>query len=87
MTKTDPFSVQVGGDHYKKAAIQPIDFILANNLGFCEGNAIKYIYRYQLKGGIEDLEKARHYIDFLIEAETKRATSGPENTEVSTEGS
>lgn len=60
---------QVGGDHYKERAIQPITFILANEIGFCEGNVIKYVTRWRDKGGIADLRKARHYIDFLIEHE------------------
>lgn len=59
-------SEQVGGSHYRKGKIQPIEYILANDLGFCEGNVIKYITRYKHKGGIEDLLKARQYIDFLI---------------------
>jgi|TARA_R110000822_G_scaffold13911_5_gene49077 hypothetical protein len=52
--------------HYNNYAIQPINFILENNLGFCEGNIIKYVCRYKDKGGVEDLKKARQYIDFLI---------------------
>ncbi len=63
--------VQVGGDHYKKHAIQPIEFIHANRIPFCEANAIKYLCRWRDKGGIADLEKARHYIDLLIELEQK----------------
>ena len=58
---------QVGGNHYKKMAIQPVEFILANGLGFCEGNILKYICRWRDKNGIEDLEKAQHYLDILIE--------------------
>lgn len=58
---------QVGGDHYASQAIQPIHYIFENNLGFCEGNVIKYVTRYQKKNGVEDLKKARHYIDMLIE--------------------
>ena len=58
---------QVGGDHYHVQTIQPIDFILANELDFCEGNIIKYVTRWRYKNGIEDLKKARHYLDFLIE--------------------
>ena len=61
--------VQHGGDHYKTKAIQPWDFIISNNIGFLEGNAIKYLCRWRDKGGIQDLEKARHYIDKLIEVE------------------
>lgn len=60
----------MGGDHYKKQKIQPIDFVMANQLGFCEGNVVKYITRWRDKGGVDDLRKAKHYIDFLIEAET-----------------
>ena len=60
---------QIGGTHYSNLAIEPIDFIIANNLGFCEGNVIKYIARWKAKNGIEDLKKARWYIDFLIEVE------------------
>jgi len=58
---------QVGGDHYKSLAIQPVAFIHANKLGFCEGNVVKYVARWQTKGGIADLWKARHYLDLLIE--------------------
>ena len=59
---------QIGGTHYSDLAIEPIDFITANNLGFCEGNIVKYIVRWKAKNGIEDLKKARWYIDFLIES-------------------
>ena len=52
-------------DHYD-FEIQPVDFILKNRLGFCEGNVIKYISRWRLKNGREDLLKARHYIDILL---------------------
>ena len=61
--------IQHGGHHYKLKAIQPWDFIVANKIGFLEGNAIKYIVRWRDKGGIEDLKKAKHYIDKLIEVE------------------
>lgn len=61
---------QVGGRHYKMT-IQPIEYILANNLGFIEGNIVKYISRWRNKNGIEDLEKIKHYVDWLIELETK----------------
>lgn len=63
---------QVGGDHYKDKAIEPIDYILANGLSFCEGNVVKYITRYKDKNGIEDLEKAKQYIEFLIDDERER---------------
>lgn len=58
---------QEGGDHYVKLKIQPIEYITANNLGYCEGNILKYITRYKTKGGIEDLKKALHYLKILIE--------------------
>lgn len=60
---------QVAGDHYASKAIQPIDYILANGLGFCEGNVVKYVSRWREKGGLNDLLKAKHYIEFLIEGE------------------
>ena len=64
----DALDNQVGGAHYKDMPFQPIEFITANNLGFCEGNAIKYICRYKSKGGIQDLDKAIHYIQLLKES-------------------
>jgi len=58
---------QEGGSHYRQGAIQPVQYIEANGLGFCEGNIIKYVSRHRQKGGAEDLKKARHYIDLLLE--------------------
>lgn len=63
---------QVGGDHYKGRAIQPIDYILANELDFCEGNVVKYVTRWRFKNGVEDLKKARQYLDFMIEEEESK---------------
>jgi len=63
---------QVGGNHYKNMAIQPVEFITINDLGYIVGNIIKYVCRYKFKNGIEDLRKARHYIDMLIESELKK---------------
>jgi hypothetical protein len=60
---------QVGGGHYKVLSIQPWDFIAANKLGYFEGNVVKYVSRHQDKGGLQDLHKARHYLDKLIELE------------------
>lgn len=60
---------QPGGSHYKGKTIQPIQYIHANGLGFCEGNIVKYVTRWREKNGLEDLRKARHYIDLLIELE------------------
>jgi hypothetical protein len=62
---------QVAGDHYKRQPMQPWDYIAANGLGFFEGNVVKYVSRWRTKGGVEDLRKARHYLDKLIELETK----------------
>lgn len=64
-----PKNTQIGGNHYRRMKLQPIDFIMANSLGFCVGNCIKYLCRYKYKNGKEDLLKARHYIDLLIESE------------------
>jgi hypothetical protein len=60
-------AVQIGGDHYKSQAVQPWDYIAANNLGYFEGNIVKYVSRWRQKGGTADLAKARHYLDKLIE--------------------
>lgn len=66
---TGALDMQVGGDHYKKLKIQPIEFIHANNIPFIEGNIIKYIVRWRDKNGIKDLEKVKHYVDLLIDLE------------------
>ena len=62
---------QEGGDHYAKLRIQPIEYIHGNQIGFAEGNVIKYVTRWRDKGGIADLKKARHFLDLLIELETR----------------
>lgn len=62
---------QVGGAHYAAKAIQPWDFIIANDLGYLEGNIVKYVSRWKDKGGIEDLKKAQHYLQKLIETHDK----------------
>jgi hypothetical protein len=62
------FKKQVGGNHYKKYKIQPVEFIIKNNIGFVEGNIIKYILRFKEKGGVQDLLKAKHYIELLIDS-------------------
>jgi hypothetical protein len=63
---------QEGGGHYKEFTIQPIEFIHVNGIPYIEGNVIKYICRYKMKNGIEDLLKAKHYIDLLIEMEYQK---------------
>ena len=65
-TPSDPLLTQVGGDHYKKKGIQPIEYIHANDLNFDEGSIVKYVTRWRDKNGIEDLQKIKHYADFLI---------------------
>ena len=67
----NPMNTQVGGDHYSKMKIQPTEFILANDIPFCEGNVIKYISRWKSKNGIEDLKKVIHYAEILIANEEK----------------
>ena len=64
---------QIGGTHYTKLAIQPWEVIERNQMGFFDGNALKYIMRFRSKGGVQDLEKALHYLDKLIELEHGRA--------------
>jgi len=62
---------QEGGQHYKDKAIQPIVYIHANKLGFCEGNVVKYITRHKEKNGAEDIRKVIHYCELLLELEYK----------------
>ena len=69
---------QIGGDHYKGRKIQPIEFIEANNLNFSEGSVIKYVTRHRNKNGLEDLKKARWYIDRLIETEYRAELDKPQ---------
>ena len=61
------YKKQIGGSHYQIMKIQPSKFINDNKLLFAEGNAIKYICRHAHKGGREDLKKAIHYIEMIIE--------------------
>ena len=65
------YKKQVGGNQYKHFKNQPSKFINDNRLLFAEGNAIKYICRHSYKNGKEDLEKAKHYIDMIIERDYK----------------
>lgn len=59
--------IQCGGTHYRDKPIQPWDYITANNIGYLEGNVIKYVSRWKEKGGVDDLRKAQHYLAKLIE--------------------
>lgn len=63
------FDKQEGGNHYKDMAIQPLEYIHKNGIGFAEGCAIKYLTRWRAKNGVEDLKKAKHFIEMLIEME------------------
>jgi hypothetical protein len=65
------FNEQIAGGHYKDLVIQPVEFIHKNGIGYIEGCVIKYLVRWRSKNGLEDLKKARHYLDLLIEMEGK----------------
>ena len=70
MFKSSPYNSledQIGGKHYRSMKIQPAEFINENKLLFAEGNAIKYICRHQSKGKAEDIEKAMHYLEMILE--------------------
>ena len=69
MSKTKALDLQVGGSHYKNCAIQPLEYCMANKLDHCQSNVVKYVTRFRDKNGLEDLEKAKHYIDLLIQWE------------------
>jgi len=68
-TVTSAMSTQVGGSHYTKMKIQPYEYCHVNRMGYVEGTALKYLSRWRDKGGLEDLEKAKHAIEWLIEYE------------------
>lgn len=69
-----PLNQQVGGDHYKKLKIQPVEYNHANGLDFFQGSVVKYITRFRDKNGKADLEKAKHFIELLIELEYGKTT-------------
>ncbi len=73
------YSKQVGGKHYIKYKIQPSKFVTENKLLYPEGSVIKYILRHQDKGGKEDLEKAIHFIEMIIERDYKNIEAPPES--------
>jgi hypothetical protein len=62
-----PSDKQIGGSHYKDCVIQPVDYIVKNNLDFLEGNVVKYITRHKTKNGIEDIRKVIHYAELILE--------------------
>jgi hypothetical protein len=69
MEEATALQKQVGGSHYAEMAIQPIEFITANNLSFLEGNIIKYVCRHRNKNGADDIKKAMHYCELLLQME------------------
>ena len=71
MSTRNALARQEGGAHYKKFAIQPVEFIQRNQLGFCEGNVVKYVCRHRQKNGSADIRKAIHYLQLLLELEYK----------------
>ena len=70
---TNALSKQEGGTHYTKCSIQPIEYIHANNIPFAEGSVIKYVTRWRDKNGVADLKKAIHFLELLIELESRNA--------------
>lgn len=70
--KSDVLTSAPHGTHYKALGIEPIEYIERNGLSFHEGNVVKYVTRWRGKGGIADLEKARWYLERLIELENGR---------------
>lgn len=66
---------QEGGGHYKDMAIQPVEYIHGNNIPFIEGCVIKYVSRWRNKNGIEDLKKAKHFLELLIELENNKESN------------
>jgi hypothetical protein len=77
---------QVAGTHYRNLSIQPSEFIQRNQLNWCEGNAIKYLCRHRNKNGRQDIEKAIHYLQLLIEWEYPDAPSRPSVAAPATDG-
>ena len=66
---SNPLQNQEGGNHYKGCKIQPIEYIVANNLDFMQGNIVKYITRHKSKNGAEDIRKIKHYCDLILKLE------------------
>lgn len=74
-TTINQLDQQVDGNHYKTMAVQPIEYIIANDIGFAEGNIIKYVSRWKNKNGITDLEKALHTLQLLIQLEFNKVNN------------
>lgn len=71
----DSNETQIGGDHYEKLSIQVWDYVDANELDYFQGSIIKYVTRWRDKGGVEDLRKAKHFIEKYIELKGKKRGS------------
>jgi hypothetical protein len=71
----DANKIQIGGSHYQTGGLQHWDVVLMFGLGYFEGQITKYLFRWRKKNGVEDLKKARHFLDKLIESETKEPSS------------
>ena len=69
---TNTLIKQIGGNHYSKLEIQPVEYIIANNLSYLQGSVIKYVTRYKGKGGVEDLQKAIHFLQMMIHEEENK---------------
>ena len=82
----NPYDKQIGGSHYLKYKIQPSKFVIENELLFPEGSVIKYICRHRFKNGKEDLEKAVHFIEMIIERDYKNHEDEKEKQETWIEG-
>lgn len=79
-------ATQIGGGHYKAFAIQPFEFITKNRIPYAEANVIKYVCRHRQKNGRQDLEKAIHYLQLLLEAEYPETFTVDEIEETSSAG-
>ena len=77
---------QEGGDHYKDLAIQPVEYIVKNNLGYLEGNVIKYVTRHHKKNHAEDIKKAIHYLQMILEMQYPITGSGILDKAMQTQG-
>ena len=60
-------SKQEGGGHYKQMKIQPVEYIVENNIPYCEANVIKYVSRHREKNGAQDIRKAIHYLELILQ--------------------
>ena len=74
-----PLQRQEGGQHYRGYPIQPVEYIVANGIGFLAGNVIKYVTRYKDKGGAADIRKAIHYLELILEFEYPNVVNSASN--------